>query len=144
MPPPCWIGLPSDDDGLGGAPVSFSLAVHVVDGAVFPLGEGGGEGGGVDVVGGRIDDEGDPAGAAIDLEFAGVEVVGVAAPSPGDEDLAVEDGDFDFGDESGPIGSAGEAADDTQVCADFGGESGVVFHLLDTGEDAVERAFLGG
>lgn len=136
--------LPSDDDGLDGAPVSFALAVHVVDAAVFPLGEGGGEGGGVDVVGGGIDDKGDPAGAAIDLEFAGIEVVGVAAPAPGDKDLAVEDGDFDFGGEGGPVGSAGEAADDAHVGADLRGESGVVFHLLDAGEDAVERAFLDG
>ncbi len=138
------LGLRADDDGLDGAPVPFALAVHVIDAAEFPLGEGGGEGGGIDVVRGGVHDEGDPAGSTIHLEFAGVQPIRIAAPAPGDEDLSVEDGDFEFRGQGGPVRAAGLAADDAEVRPDLWGEAGIILDLLHGGEDAVQGSFLYG
>lgn len=52
------------------APLADALGVFGVGGAVFPLGGGGGEGFGVDVVGAGIEGEEGP-GAAVHLDFEG-------------------------------------------------------------------------
>jgi len=53
----------AEGDGEDFAPLAGGGIVHPEDGAVFPLGEGGGEGVGVEVVGGGIEGEDLPAGA---------------------------------------------------------------------------------
>ena len=72
-------------DFRGVAPLADSLGVLGVDGAVFPLGGGGGEGGGVDVVGAGVDGEELPgAGAGVFLDLDGFHAVFV----PDDFDLS--------------------------------------------------------
>jgi hypothetical protein len=67
------------------APLAGALGVVGVDGAVFPLGGGGGHAGGVDVVGAGIDgEEGPLAGAAFFLDLDAF----LAAFVPEDFDLA--------------------------------------------------------
>lgn len=67
--------LPTDHDADFSAPEADLGFFEAVDGAVFPFGEGGGVGGGVDVVGGGVVGEIDEAFAVseIDLDLQHVE-----------------------------------------------------------------------
>lgn len=93
------------------APLADLGVFYAVDGAVFRLGEGGGEGGAVGVAGGGVDGEELPAGAAIHLDLTLVEVFAVAFPAPADLDFVAVDG------VGGVAGSAFFTANNAEVAA---------------------------
>jgi len=94
------------------APLADLLVVHAVDGAVFPFGGGGGEGGAVGVAGGGVEGEDLPALATVHLDFALVEVGAVALPAPVEFHVVADDAGFQHGLEGGEVGGDLACADD--------------------------------
>ena len=93
------------------APLSDALGVVGVDGAVFPLGGGRGEGGGVDVVWAGIEgEEGPLAVAAVFLDLDAF----LGSSIPEDFYFAAVGAEGDFWGEGGGIGIDGIRADDAE------------------------------
>lgn len=108
-----------DEEGDGVAPLADGAVVDAVDGFVGPLGRGGGEGMGVDVVGGGVVGEQDEAFAVgvVDLDLALVEEGGVFAPAPADEDFVAADGGGDDRLDGGEIRGGDVFGDDAEGVA---------------------------
>lgn len=143
-----------DEEGDGVAPLADGAVVDSVDGFVGPLGRGGGEGMGVDVVGGGVVGEEDEAFAvgAVDLDLALVEEGGVFAPAPADADFVAADGGGDDRLDGGEIRGGGGFGDDAEGFAHGFVVGGVGFDKvaegaeagLDAGKDGRDRGGVGG
>ena len=133
-----------EGDGEDFAPLAGGGVVHPEDGAVFPLDEGGGEGVGVEVVGGGIEGEDLPAGAAVDLDFQLVEEFGVALPAPAKLDAAGGDGGGEIGPEDVEVRPRGFRSGEAEIAAHGIGEEGVLFQKGHEIEEPGQAAFRAG
>ena len=134
---------PNNNRLLSAPEADLGLA-DAVDGAVFPLGQGGGEGLGVGVAGGGVVAEVDPAVAAIDLDLQHVQVRAVAAPGPVDEDLAGDDPKAEDGLHLVEVGGNGFAAQGAEIAGDAVDVVDGFLDDLDKAEDAIERTWEDG
>lgn len=119
--------------------------VHAVDGAVFPVGEGGGLCVGIGVAGRGVVGEVDEAFAVVAVHFDAQDVdpFAVAVEFPRNEHSG-------GGDVCGEVGAQGEevwcgflGSDEAEIAAHGGGAEVILFQFGHEVEDAVEAAFGG-
>jgi len=136
------MGLTADGGAHRAAPVAHLHVVHAVDGFVGPDGFAGGKGLRIGVAGCGVYGQQSIAFAvaAIDLDFATVQIRHVAAPAPGHIHMIAGYGGVNGGLHGGQVGTGLDAANDAEVGGDGVGAFAAVLDELDEGEDAGERA----
>ena len=114
----------------------------MVDGAVFPAGEGGGEGGVIGVVRRGVKGEETPALAiaAVHLDLAHVEEFGISFPAPADVHPAAIHGGGEDRLDGGKIRRSFGGAENAQIGTDGFSVIAGILDGGDKGENAVQRA----